>query len=296
MSRLNIDDLIVGERVQQLADAYIGTQEDFCFNPIIRSQPNKHANINILQNMMEWNNPTIVFFYTHRIHDIAQIIGKLKNPVVLISHNSDQNIYDDEDTKKIINCKNVYGWISQNVTFIDRTHNKLIPIGIGLANSMWNHGDLRAFSYFFEKKSEIVKTKDVFFNFQIETNRIVRQPCFDALKEYYFFSPKITPTGNHIRLSEYKFCICPEGNGVDTHRLWEALYLKVVPIVLHTPFAEVLLEQKIPILVVSSWDKVPCALEKVKYEDYDFTMIEEKYTMDGIKKTLDMLVQRIPRL
>ena len=33
-------------------------------------------------------------------------------------------------------------------------------------------------------------------------------------------------------LSSYKFAICPEGNGVDTHRLWEALYFTCVPIVI----------------------------------------------------------------
>jgi hypothetical protein len=27
-----------------------------------------------------------------------------------------------------------------------------------------------------------------------------------------------------------KFCICPEGNGFDCHRLWECLYLDVIPI------------------------------------------------------------------
>jgi hypothetical protein len=32
----------------------------------------------------------------------------------------------------------------------------------------------------------------------------------------------------------YKYVICPRGNGIDTHRVWEALYLGVVPVVHHT--------------------------------------------------------------
>ena len=32
-------------------------------------------------------------------------------------------------------------------------------------------------------------------------------------------------------LEEHSFVFCPEGNGPDTHRLWETLYLGKVPIV-----------------------------------------------------------------
>jgi hypothetical protein len=36
---------------------------------------------------------------------------------------------------------------------------------------------------------------------------------------------------HYSRLSEYKFWICPRGNGLDTHRAWEALYVGAVPII-----------------------------------------------------------------
>ena len=32
-------------------------------------------------------------------------------------------------------------------------------------------------------------------------------------------------------LLNYMFVICPEGNGIDTHRMWEALYLRTIPII-----------------------------------------------------------------
>ena len=37
-------------------------------------------------------------------------------------------------------------------------------------------------------------------------------------------------------LINYKFVFCPRGNGYDTHRVWESLYLKVVPIVIEDKF------------------------------------------------------------
>ena len=33
------------------------------------------------------------------------------------------------------------------------------------------------------------------------------------------------------RLNSHKFILCPPGNGVDTHRVWESLYLGSIPVV-----------------------------------------------------------------
>ena len=32
-------------------------------------------------------------------------------------------------------------------------------------------------------------------------------------------------------LSKYKFSLCPPGNGLDTHRVWESLLVGTIPIV-----------------------------------------------------------------
>ena len=37
--------LITGEKIQTLCDYYIGTNDDFNFNPVIRNQSPKHINI-----------------------------------------------------------------------------------------------------------------------------------------------------------------------------------------------------------------------------------------------------------
>ena len=54
-------------------------------------------------------------------------------------------------------------------------------------------------------------------------------------------------------LSKYMFVICPEGNGVDTHRLWEAFYLKTVPIIRKNKISSFLLKANLPILVLDNW-------------------------------------------
>ena len=55
-------------------------------------------------------------------------------------------------------------------------------------------------------------------------------------------------------MSKYQYCICPNGNGVDTHRFWEAIYLKLVPIVIRNSFYN-MLENKVPMIILNSWEE-----------------------------------------
>ncbi|MEI6801147.1 MAG: hypothetical protein WCO04_18320, partial [Pseudomonadota bacterium] len=45
----------------------------------------------------------------------------------------------------------------------------------------------------------------------------------------------------------------PDGNGVDSHRIWECYYLGVIPIVKANTFTRKLKEW-LPCIVVESWD------------------------------------------
>ena len=132
--------IITGERIQQFANVYFGENEDFNFNPLIKNETHKHALISNISS--EYDNPYIVFFYTHRIKNFASIIHHFKNPFILLSHNSDWNVIESEDSITILNCHNLQKWYTQNLCFY---HPKIAMIPIGFANSMWAHGDLSLF-------------------------------------------------------------------------------------------------------------------------------------------------------
>jgi hypothetical protein len=80
--------------------------------------------------------------------------------------------------------------------------------------------------------------------------------CFNRLKNKLEWLDEVPPRENIQRLSEHEFCICPEGNGVDTHRLWEALYVKTIPIVIKSDFTDILLENSVPIVVLDDWSQL----------------------------------------
>ena len=61
---------------------------------------------------------------------------------------------------------------------------------------------------------------------------------------------------NYLKiLLSYKFAICPEGNGIDTHRFWECLYLKVIPICLKNHVTKYY-SKLFPILLLDDWNNI----------------------------------------
>jgi len=61
-----------------------------------------------------------------------------------------------------------------------------------------------------------------------------------------------------IKMKRCKFILAPKGNGLDTHRLWEALVLGVVPIVMKSSIDNVF--DGLPVLTVDSYDEVSHSL------------------------------------
>ena len=87
-----------------------------------------------------------------------------------------------------------------------------------------------------------------------------RSYVFDkfSTKSYVTLSlPDVSMEGRRkylIDIKEHDFVLCPRGNGVDTHRLWETLYMERIPIVtyedVHASFIG------LPILFINSWDEI----------------------------------------
>jgi len=250
--------IIKGERLQQIADVYIGYPEDFYYNPLISRELAKQRNIHSITS--EYDNPKTVFCYTHCLFSFAKLVNYFKNPFVLITHNSDGIIEDNETTQYLLAHPIIVRWYAQNVTVL---HEKLRVLPIGMANDQWTHGNTTQIM----ENNSTQKTKRVYFNFNIATNEKKRRSCYDKLIYKLIPEPSVEPTKYHEILAQYEFCICPEGNGVDTHRLWEALYLKCIPIVLQSSHIDILRTQlNIPMVVLRSWDELD--ISSLDYNSY----------------------------
>lgn len=235
-----------GEKFQQLCDVYLGMEYKYYANPKIEAEPHKHMHLSSLN--AEWDNPPLIFCYGDGLHELLTKIHFLKNPFILISHNSDINITSIH--LPILEHKNLLRWFAQNIMI---EHRKLHLLPIGIANEMWGHGNLNVL----QKVREANNTKEnnVYFYFSVDTNKTERETCKQIV------SSKGLVFGTHQshvdylqNLSKCKFAINPPGNGVDCHRIWECYYLNVIPIVIRSPFTE-LLSKYLPCIVLSSWDE-----------------------------------------
>jgi hypothetical protein len=256
------ENIITGERIQQLCDVYLGLHNDFDFNPVISKDKHKHTRLYEINNNI--NNPRFIFCYTDRLVELSEKILFFTNKFILITHNSDMNIKKCQHVDKILSCENLVYWYAQNVCY---EHSKLHILPIGLANSMWKHGDLSFFNNL-TTSSFMNKFKNIYFNFDISTNMEKRYDCYHNLKDKIEFLSFLDPYNNLQRLIEYKFGICPEGNGVDTHRLWECLYLKVVPIVINSDFVQILKKYNVPLVILNNWNELDET--KLNYDEYNF--------------------------
>lgn len=174
-----MDSLIIsGERLQQLCDIYIGPYE--IYNKNIDNS--KLIDINTI--IDTYDNPYKIFCYSKNIEKLGEIITKFKNKFILISHNSDQDILKTVNVEKILNNEKLIKWYAQNLTF---NHEKIHIAPIGFANSQWTHGNISLFNDMHFINNIHNKSLNIYFNFNINTNKKYRQNCYDSLKINSYF-------------------------------------------------------------------------------------------------------------
>jgi hypothetical protein len=132
-------------------------------------------------------------------------------------------------------------------------HSKVDFLPIGIANSMCTHGNLSIVEA--ARAKNIVKTQDFYFNFSLGTNLSERTACKTILENQgLIFDSTMLEFGTYLdKLSSYKYAICPPGNGIDCHRIWECIYLGVIPILLRSPCTEKI-HTKFPSVLLDRWE------------------------------------------
>lgn len=157
-------------------------------------------------------------------------------------------------------------WFAQNVDVCDA---RLIPIPIGLERDRW-------FPHLRKKDvilglPDVEKTKLLYLNVNPETHWS-RPALYEKFgnEAWCTVEPGHNGVGflNYARqIKRHKFVLCPDGNGMDTHRPWEVLYLGSYPIVARHVFTEEL-AKILPLLVVDDWSEVTEPYLRSVYEDF----------------------------
>jgi len=268
-----MNNFITGEKIQNEADLFIATPEILNYNPNITINHPKSLNIYNLNSIID--NPKYIYTCTYNLELFKEKLCYFKNSFILISHNSDYNVIDNQLHNFIANHTKIIKWYTQNLLF---DHPKVDILPIGLANSQWEHGNLNYIS-----NINLNKINDIYFYFVINTNIEKRSECYSKLKDFLEISEKKPPSEYFNYLASFKFAICPIGNGIDSHRLWECFYLKVIPIVLDNIFIRKVEEKyKLPMIILKDWNELKEM--KLEYKDYDNSIINFSRLKDEIFK------------
>ena len=167
----------------------------------------------------------LVFTSLEFIEELFHLLSPIKNlkNIKILTHQSDKSI-----TKKLFDKKPkcISTWFGINV---DYDNENLIPIPIGLSN---NHPKNVNFENL-ELKPNTVKEELLYLNFNIQTNEKHRKNLYDKFAIYDWATvekAELSIESYVENLTAHKYSLCPWGNGLDTHRFWESIYLGTIPI------------------------------------------------------------------
>jgi hypothetical protein len=99
----------------------------------------------------------------------------------------------------------------------------------------------------------------------------------------------MTSVQYHWRVAEHRFTVSPEGNGVDCHRTWEALYLRSIPIVQYSKEMEHFSD--LPILFTQDYTELTSEYLSEQYErildtDYNIEKLYASYWLRRVEQSL----------
>ena len=251
----SIENLVTGERIQALCDITVSSpsitkfhgRENIRSKHIIELSEDNSGNllppsVELIEQLV---GSKTIFVYTHLIPYFEYYLApRLNAPFTLVTHNSDHSVTIRDF--QLLNHPYLKAWYAQNCEF---SHSKLKPLPIGLENLQWGPEKL---GQIFIAGREVVKTGLLYVNFSTQTHPSRIEAMSEAKKLGYATIESGIDYASYLKgLAKHKFCICPRGNGIDTHRFWEAQYLDCIPIILCRDWTASY--SGLPILILDNW-------------------------------------------
>jgi len=211
---------------------------------------------------------------------------------VLITGHSDHSIKKSE--LDILELPNLKIWFCENKNF---THEKLKSIPIGITNRDEPNSRVHQITGNLDVLLEVSKAPSkyinlCYLNFNPNTYPKEREVIINKYNNKSFITvneckKNVNSHKNFLEnIKNHSFTLAPRGNGIDTHRLWESLYLGSIPIVKKTKGMEDFYD--LPILFVDNWDNLSEEFLKNKLNEfqkkkYDLSKMKLNYWLQLIK-------------
>ena len=155
----------------------------------------------------------------------------------------------------------------------------ITSIPLGIENDLWLK----------DKKERMIRKMQnppkfknlVYCNHNIKTNPKQRQKPYEVLRGQTWATLHMGANGAGFdtyldNIYNHPFVVCPEGNGIDTHRFWECLYLGTIPIV--TRNINNSFYTDLPVLFLDNWEQMN---QKFLYDSY-MSIKEKRWNLDKL--------------
>jgi hypothetical protein len=203
---------------------------------------------------MEFGAGDVVFCKIDEVMRFFERLRLTRRRVVLVTGQGD---FPCDGLRQGFLPANVVHWFATNVT---QSHPRItaLPLGLGSPSSPTT---LTAEAISEGRREARSRNKWLYVNFRQETNPALRRPIFEFFQnqreEWITFEPPQDRGSNsHFldQILQHRFVLCPPGNGVDTHRMWEVLVAGAIPVVLRSQAMETF--RSLPILFVDDYREV----------------------------------------
>ena len=191
----------------------------------------------------------VIFCPSHDLEKMLDEYGQYINAKVLILGNSDRD-FDSFEFSVPSSIKRI---LAQNLSVAD-SRSLVLPIGIenlrlatnGLPNLFTKEMVSRT-----KEKKVLVGPLGITHPERLNLYHHIQEPgdTFEIKKD------RLTPMEYANFSSNFRFIASPRGNGLDTHRFWEALYRGSHPLVLDNSWARSMEAYGIPLIRLSNWSR-----------------------------------------
>jgi hypothetical protein len=204
------------------------------------------------------NDGDVIFCESELLKELEEsVLINADKKIVLILGNSDQSNGSNIEPVKRLKC--VTFIFAQN---LEKRIEGVEVLPIGLENA-WRSNYGRVRKYRSGMNHNFPKVSRIMWSFNVANNVASRLSAKNYLTDSKVadFMGDLSAKKHRDALKRYKFVAAPPGNGLDTHRTWEAIYLGCIPIVLRSHMTMRFSELGLPVLIVDSFEEV-CRLEE----------------------------------
>ena len=219
----------------------------------------------------------VIYSHADYVESLFHILKKFKfQNIKVISSQSDRKI-----TKNLFNQmpKCVSSWYATNVVY---KTDSLIPIPLGIAPYRNNKSVI--IDDFIDLEFQKTKHKFMYFNFNLNTNYFHRIKAINHAKK--IFDIKLMDDKSYqdylSNLALHQFSISPWGNGIDTHRFWEALYCGTIPITKSHYIYKTF--EGLPMFLLPTYKSLNKLKKEIEFDQFNIEKLDINWWMKKINK------------